>query len=59
MHRIFIDGHVGTTGLLIHQHLQQRDDIELSDIADADRKDNEAKRAVMSDADSGHTLPAG
>ena len=51
MHRIFIDGHVGTTGLLIHQHLQKRDDIELSDISDADRKDNEAKRAVMSEAD--------
>ncbi len=51
MHKIFIDGHVGTTGLLIHQRLKQRDDIELLSIADADRKRPSAKQQVMAEAD--------
>ena len=51
MHNVFIDGHVGTTGLLIHQRLNKRGDIKLLDISDADRKDSRRKKQVMSDAD--------
>ncbi|MDA0787928.1 MAG: N-acetyl-gamma-glutamyl-phosphate reductase [Proteobacteria bacterium] len=51
MYQIFIDGHVGTTGLEIHQRLGTRDDIELIAISDRDRKDPDAKRAAMAQAD--------
>ncbi|MBQ61848.1 MAG: N-acetyl-gamma-glutamyl-phosphate reductase [Gammaproteobacteria bacterium] len=51
MHKIFIDGQVGTTGLQIHQRLQHRTDICLLNIADEDRKNREAKRQTMEEAD--------
>jgi N-acetyl-gamma-glutamyl-phosphate reductase len=51
MHKIFIDGHVGTTGLLIHQRLQARDDIELLQIPHEHRKDPELKREALGNAD--------
>lgn len=51
MHKVFIDGHNGTTGLKIHQRLQTRNDIELLDISDADRKVAEVKQEVIGNAD--------
>ncbi len=51
MNKVFIDGHVGTTGLLIRERLEQRDDIELLRISDADRKVVDVKKAVMDEAD--------
>ncbi len=51
MHKVFIDGHNGTTGLKIHQRLQTRDDIELLEISDDDRKVAEIKQDVIGNAD--------
>ncbi|MDG2071961.1 MAG: N-acetyl-gamma-glutamyl-phosphate reductase [Pseudomonadales bacterium] len=51
MHKVFIDGHNGTTGLKIHRRLQTRNDIELLDISDADRKVAEIKQEVIGNAD--------
>lgn len=51
MHKVFIDGHNGTTGLKIHQRLQTRDDIELLEISDADRKVAKVKQDVIGNAD--------
>jgi N-acetyl-gamma-glutamyl-phosphate reductase len=51
MHKIFIDGQTGTTGLQIEQRLKQRQDIELIEIPFQDRKDPRAKRDAMSQAD--------
>ena len=51
MHKVFIDGHNGTTGLKIHQRLQTRDDIELLAISDDDRKVAEVKQDVIGNAD--------
>jgi N-acetyl-gamma-glutamyl-phosphate reductase len=51
MHKVFIDGHNGTTGLKIHQRLQTRNDIELLEISGADRKVAEIKQEVIGNAD--------
>ncbi|MCB1692671.1 MAG: N-acetyl-gamma-glutamyl-phosphate reductase [Pseudomonadales bacterium] len=51
MYKIFIDGQAGTTGLLIHQYLEGRQDLEILSIADADRKNDEAKLALVREAD--------
>jgi N-acetyl-gamma-glutamyl-phosphate reductase len=49
--RIFIDGHVGTTGLRIRDWLEGRDDLEIAMLGDSDRKRPEARRALQAEAD--------
>lgn len=49
--KVFIDGHVGTTGLRIREWLAGRDDLELSTLPDAQRKDSDARRAQLLAAD--------
>jgi N-acetyl-gamma-glutamyl-phosphate reductase len=51
MHKIFIDGQAGTTGLKIHQYLQGRGDLALLEIADEDRKNDAVKYDLVSEAD--------
>lgn len=51
MHRVFIDGQAGTTGLQIHERLSVRSDIELIEIDPARRKDADAKQEIIDAAD--------
>jgi N-acetyl-gamma-glutamyl-phosphate reductase len=49
--RVFIDGHVGTTGLRIREWLADRPDLELVTLGDAERKDASARREAIRGAD--------
>src|SRR5262245_36054821 len=49
--RVFIDGHVGTTGLRIRDWLAGRREFELVPIDEARRKDPEARRAAIARSD--------
>ena len=51
MHRVFIDGQAGTTGLQIHERLLARPDIELLEIDPAERKNPAAKSDIINRAD--------
>jgi N-acetyl-gamma-glutamyl-phosphate reductase len=48
---VFIDGQHGTTGLKINEQLNNRKDIELIEIPEANRKDPQAKEKVLNKAD--------
>jgi N-acetyl-gamma-glutamyl-phosphate reductase len=49
--RVYIDGHVGTTGLRIRDWLASRRDLEVISLPEDRRKDTEARRASLLDAD--------
>ena len=49
--RIYIDGHVGTTGLRIREWLADRDDVEMLTLPDESRKDSEQRRQQIRTAD--------
>ncbi|WP_336985883.1 N-acetyl-gamma-glutamyl-phosphate reductase [Altererythrobacter aquiaggeris] len=48
---IFIDGGAGTTGLEIADRLSQRGEFELITLSQADRKNTNARRSALNDAD--------
>ena len=51
MTKIFIDGSAGTTGLRILERLEDRDDIELIRLSEANRKDISARKDAINRAD--------
>ena len=51
MHKIYIDGSVGTTGLQIVERLQGRRDLQLLEIEESKRKDFGARLSMISQAD--------
>ncbi len=51
MKKVFIDGSAGTTGLRIYDRLSERDDISLIILSDDKRKDINARRDALCEAD--------
>ena len=51
MKKIFIDGSVGTTGLRIFDRLAERDDVEVITLGEDVRKDPDARKKALNDAD--------
>ncbi|MBQ6001769.1 MAG: N-acetyl-gamma-glutamyl-phosphate reductase [Synergistaceae bacterium] len=51
MNKIFIDGSAGTTGLKIYERLISRKDIQLITLSDETRKDINARRDALNNAD--------
>jgi len=49
--RIFIDGHVGTTGLRIRDWLAGRNDCEIWTLPESERKSEEARKKAIAEAD--------
>jgi len=50
-HRVYIDGHAGTTGLRIRQWLAAREDLEVINLPEAQRKDEAARQAEIAACD--------
>lgn len=50
-YKIFVDGQEGTTGLKIHDYLSNRSDIEVLHIESEYRKNIEARRILLNEAD--------
>ncbi len=51
MHKVFIDGSAGTTGLKIISRLSQRKDIELITLSEELRKDDSARKDALNNCD--------
>ena len=51
MTKIFIDGSAGTTGLRIYERLESRNDIELIRLSEENRKDINARKTAINQAD--------
>ena len=51
MKKIFIDGKAGTTGLRIEERLKERDDVQIISLPDELRKDTEARKKIINEAD--------
>ena len=51
MKKVFIDGKEGTTGLQIYERLSKRKDISLITLSDEKRKDIQARKAAINEAD--------
>ncbi|MCY3821573.1 MAG: N-acetyl-gamma-glutamyl-phosphate reductase [Gammaproteobacteria bacterium] len=51
MHKVFIDGQAGTTGLEIAGRIKSRGDVELLEIPEAERKDPASRRPYFEAAD--------
>ena len=51
MKKVFIDGKAGTTGLRIAERLSQRDDVEIISLSDDLRKDADARKKIINEAD--------
>ena len=49
--KIFIDGGAGTTGLQIRERLEGRSELTLLSLSDADRKNADARKAALNEAD--------
>lgn len=49
--RVYIDGHVGTTGLRIRDWMEDRTDLELITLPDDLRRDSQARRARILESD--------
>lgn len=49
--KVYVDGQEGTTGLKIHERLAKRDDLEILKIDSDKRKDIEARRVLLNEAD--------
>ena len=45
--KVFVDGQHGTTGLKIHELLEQRDEIELLEIDEKDKKNIEKRKELL------------
>ena len=48
---VYIDGDQGTTGLLIHERLRGRDDLQLVTLPDTERKDPVRRAEAINAAD--------
>ncbi|QKF59526.1 N-acetyl-gamma-glutamyl-phosphate reductase [Aliarcobacter lanthieri] len=49
--KVFVDGQHGTTGLKIHQMLENRDEIELLTIEEKDKKNIQRRKELLNSAD--------